>query len=132
MKEQVEKFLAVEKEISHEKGDFSLFALFLREDAQDKWDLVVAAPWIDVNQKEAYNFLVARLKKHLQPKDLVNLSRIVIVNPDNPALVAISSAMKVKHGIEEVQDSNFFGLPIKHAFIITSTKPKVEIESPSV
>lgn len=33
MKEIIEKFVTIEKELSDEKGDFNLFALFLREDA---------------------------------------------------------------------------------------------------
>ena len=45
MKKFIEKIVSLEQTISTEKGDFVFFALFLREDAQDKWDLVVSAPW---------------------------------------------------------------------------------------
>jgi hypothetical protein len=48
MKEFIDKYIELERSISYEKGDFSLFALFLREDAADIWDLVVAAPWIEL------------------------------------------------------------------------------------
>jgi len=47
MKELVEKPRKLEAEIAAEKGPFLLFALFLRQDAADRWDLVVAAPWIE-------------------------------------------------------------------------------------
>ena len=38
-KETREKLALLEREVSDEKGEFSLFGLFLREDAQDedKW-----------------------------------------------------------------------------------------------
>jgi hypothetical protein len=44
MKELLGKFVELEQRLSQERGEFSLFALFLREDASDKWDLVVSAP----------------------------------------------------------------------------------------
>jgi hypothetical protein len=31
--------------------------------------------------------------------------------------------VQIEHGGVEVRDSNFFGLPVKHAFIITSKRP---------
>ncbi len=36
-----------------EKGAFDLFALFLREDAPNKWDLLIAADWIDQDKAGA-------------------------------------------------------------------------------
>ena len=53
MKAFAEKLVPVERQIAAEKGAFLLFALFLREDAPDVWDLVVAAPWIEANKSEA-------------------------------------------------------------------------------
>ena len=56
------------------------------------------------------------------PDDLSKLSRIAIIEQTNPALGAIQSAFHVEHGMAEVQSSNFFGLQIKHAYIITARK----------
>ena len=57
MKELLDRFIALEQTLTEEEGEFALFALFLREDAEGgisgysgysaKWDLVVAAPWIE-------------------------------------------------------------------------------------
>ena len=128
MKQLAEKLVSLEHEVSSEKGDFALFALFLREDVQDRWDLVASASWIEVNKKKALDYLAKRLQSHLphlQPQELLNISRIVFVDEDNPALQAIRRAMRVEGGITEVKDSNFFGLQIKHAYIITSKKQNV-------
>lgn len=125
MKQLAEKLVSLEHEVSSEKGDFALFALFLREDAQDRWDLVASASWIEVNKEKALDYLAKRLQSHLQPQELLNISRIVFVDEDNPALQAIHRAMRVEGGITEVKDSNFFGLQIKHAYIITSKKQNV-------
>jgi hypothetical protein len=46
VKELVQKFIEIEHNISGKYGTFNLFALFLREDSPDKWDLVIASPWM--------------------------------------------------------------------------------------
>ncbi|MDR4460014.1 MAG: hypothetical protein MRJ67_05790 [Nitrospirales bacterium] len=122
MKEIAEKLVRAEKEMSEEKGRFLLFALFLREDAPDLWDLLVSANWIELDKGEALRYIVGKLKDVVEPKDLSKLSRIVIIEHTNPALGAIQSAFNIEHGVADVQSSSFFGLQIKHAYIITSRR----------
>jgi hypothetical protein len=45
MRDLAVKLRGLERTLSEEKGPFNLFALLLREDAPDVWDLVVAAKW---------------------------------------------------------------------------------------
>ncbi len=127
MNEIAEKFASLEAVIAQKRGDFSLFALFLREDAPDRWDLIVSAPWAIPNEKETVEYLVNEIKSHLGPEDLINLSRIVVVDPNDPPVQALANAFHVEHGRLEVRDSNIFGLPIKHAFFITSKRPEAPV-----
>lgn len=127
MKELIDRFVEMERAIASERGEFWLFALFLREDAQDRWDLVVSASWIDLDPKAALQYLAKQVQKRFQPSEAETLSRIVLVDQENPALGAINRAIRVEHGTAEVQDSNFFGLSIEHAFVITSKGPEVDI-----
>ena len=127
MNEIVEKFASLEALIAHERGDFSLFALFLREDAPDRWDLLVAAPWASQNRDETVEYLVNEIKSHLGAQELINLSRIVVVESHNPKVQEFTKAFPVEHGRLEVWDSIIFGLPIHHAFIITSKSPEVPV-----
>jgi len=122
MKEIAEKLKEQEQVMAKEKGPFDLFALFLREDASGKWDLVVAAEWIEKNKQEALKYISDILKKTLSQTELVKLSRISIIDESNPALGALQSAMSVEHGMADIKDSNFFGLQIKHAYLITSKR----------
>ena len=122
MKQLVEKLVPLEREISADKGEFALFALFLREDAQDRWDLVVSASWIEADKKKALDYLVNQLQPRLKPQELLSISRIVLIDEDNPALEAIHKAIRAEHGTTEVRNSNFFGLQIEHAYIITSKR----------
>jgi hypothetical protein len=126
MKALIEKLVALEREAATERGAFLLFALFLREDAPDVWDLLVSAPWIEADKGGALKYLVGKLSEKATPEELTKISRIVVIDQANPALGAIQSAMHVEHGTAEIQNSNFFGLQIKHAYIITSRRAAVK------
>lgn len=124
IKKIAEKLQSLEVKLSADKGKFALFALFLREDSEDKWDLVISAPWIEGNKKKGLEFISKQIRSYLDPQELLSISRIIFVDKENPALEAIQQAIhraiSMEHGIAEIVNSNFFGLQIKHAFIITS------------
>jgi hypothetical protein len=123
MKDRIDTFVELERAISDEKGSFWLFALFLREDAQDRWDLVLSASWTQGNVKEALQYVAGKVQEVFGPSELAELSRIVIVDKDNPLLDAANRATRTEHRVAEVTDRDFVGLPIKHAYIITSLSP---------
>jgi len=129
MKELVEKLKHIEQAISAEKGGFELFALFLRDDAPDKWDLVVSSDWARQNKKDSINYLVATIRKEITKEEMLKLSRLVILDKDDAAMNALHSAMHVEHGMAEIRDSNFMGLAIKHAYLITSARMKEQGDS---
>lgn len=122
-KEIVEKFQQQEKIMARVKGPFDLFALFLREDAPSKWDLVVAAEWIEESKESAIKYIADIMQKSLSREELLLLSRIAIIDESNPELEALQSVMNIEHGpTVEIRDSNFFGLQIKHMYLITSKR----------
>ena len=122
MKQMLEKLAALERNIAAEKGEFSLFALLLREDAEDKWDLLIAAPWLEADTKESLTYIVNKIRAQLTTQELLSLSRIVFLEKGNPVLEALHRMVKVQHGMGEVRDSVVFGVPIKQAYLITSAK----------
>ena len=122
MKQAVlDKLASLERTIAQEKGDFSLFGLFLREEAQDKWDLLTSAPWLQADKKEGLKYLAEQVRSTLDGDELLSISRIVILEKGDPTLEAIHRAVKVKHGKVEVRNSNFSGVQITHACISTSS-----------
>lgn len=122
-RELSDKFRDLESRISEEKGDFTLFALFMREDVPDRWDLLVSAPWVGSDKRGVVDYFVTQIKSQLGAQDLTSLARIVVVDPDDAAVQALNRTVQIEHGGVEVRDSILFGLPIKHAFIITSKRP---------
>ncbi|PKN39344.1 MAG: hypothetical protein CVU62_03885 [Deltaproteobacteria bacterium HGW-Deltaproteobacteria-2] len=132
MKELAEKLRECEITIAKEKGPLDLFALFLREDAPDKWDLLIAAEWIEKNKEESLKYITGIIQKALSKENLLMLSRIVLIDEKNPALKAIHNSMHIEHSIADIQNSNFFGLQIKHAYLITSRRRNVGVSNNTI
>ena len=122
MKNIVDKLKNLEKTVSSKKGPFHLFALLLREDASDVWDLIVSSPWASKDKTSALQYISKQLNKILSPNQMLKLSRIVIIEPGDPALEVMHKTIQAEHGTAELRDCNLFGLQIKHAFIITSKR----------
>lgn len=120
----LEKLQQVMRAVARKKGPFTLFGLFLREDAPDKWDLVVSSAWLEEGKLKALGEFVEELAAAVGEEQILSLSRIVTVNQDDPALDAILRAVQVDDGSVEIHDSNFFGLQIKHAYIFRSKRPR--------
>lgn len=122
MKQITEKLTSLERDITSEKGEFSLFGLFLREDADKKWDLLASAPWLAPDTRESLDYIANHLRARLNTQELISLSAIIILEQDNPVLATIHNEVRVRHGMAEVRDEIFSGVPIKKAYIITSER----------
>lgn len=118
----IEKLRRAMREISAKKGDFTLFALFRREDAPDGWDLVVSSPWLEEENLKHFAEFADALKGIIGEKQLRELSRIVTIKQDDPALRAILSAIQVDDGVAEVRESVFFDLRVEHAIFLRAKR----------
>jgi hypothetical protein len=117
------KVRAAENEITEKKGAPSLFALLLREDAPDRWDLVVSASWTRRGQPEVLKYLQQVLLNHLGKDGVLKISRIVLTDPDSDHVRAIKRSFRVPLGEEmTLSDKTLFDMPIKQAVILTSTE----------
>ncbi len=135
--------MQVERTLTEQKGEFGLFALFLRENAgvvsgtsgssgySAKWDLIAASHWIEGNRKAALSYITKMIQQALAPEELARLSRIVLVDITNPEVKAINQAVQIHHGDVEIRDCLFFGLQIKHAYIITSQRSNINEQIPA-
>ncbi len=122
MKEFINKFIELERRIKKQKGEFTLFALFMRDNGLNKWDVVVAAPWIDSDRKTALDYISQQLQLSLTRDEVLQISRIALIDETNPTLDEIQRTLQPKHGVIEIMNSDLFGLEIKRAFIITAQK----------
>ncbi len=121
------KVLEIEKYLSKEKGEFSLFALLQREENKPEWDLVVSSRWAYMDQSKTLDYIIGILKKNLELEERSAISRIVIVEPNDPFIKNINSALEVKHNKLFINRSGFNGIMIDNGVIFTSQnliKPK--------
>ena len=123
MKEIVEKLKEIEYRTSRERGDYNLFALFLREDS-NKWDILVSSSWLSNDKEEGLNYLAKNIQQELTNNQFLLISRIVVVEDSDLTISAIQETFNFEHNSLEVKDFSFFGILIKHAYIITSRKKR--------
>lgn len=112
----------MKKKLSESWGPFELFALFLREDAPDKRDLIISSDWARLDKKRAIDLIAEKVRSVFSDEEMLKLSPLIVLDKDDTALNALHGAMHVEDGLAKISDSNFFGLAIKHAYLITSNR----------
>jgi hypothetical protein len=81
MRRLADKLLPLEREAADRNGPFTLFGLFEREESPGQWDLVVAAPWLE-NEEKRREFIAA-VASRLDPAELRLLSAVVTLLPED-------------------------------------------------
>ena len=120
MNQMIKKLVSLERKASAEKGDFALFALFVREDTPNQKDLVVSAAWLEEDKRAALRYLTGQLYALLDLPEILSLSGVILVDRDNPGMAEIHEAVSVEHGMVELVNERFFGSDMERAYIITS------------
>ena len=119
-----EKLVSVLNEITAETGAPNLFGLFLRREAPNVWDLVVASPWLDKNRLTAMTYLADKVKAHLTLEELLSLSRIVILESHYPVLAAILDAIPAGKEQAVFRNADFLGLEIRRGYVLKAKRPR--------
>ncbi|MCP4350166.1 MAG: hypothetical protein GY795_32215 [Desulfobacterales bacterium] len=122
MKNFIKKFLSIEKEIADEKGGFILFGLFQREESVNIWDVVASSNWIGNDTKEPLKYIADKIQSRLTSDEMLDLSRIVLLEPSNRFVVDVNNEFCTEHRIITSVEDVFNGIPMKKAYIITSNK----------
>ena len=115
----IQKMRILEKKISAEKGNFVFFALTELENRQNEWDVVVSAPWLPSREIEAISVMTDSIFDVLDKDELLQLSRVVILNSDEPF---IKEVVKKSGGREALSDVFINGLEIRNIHILSNHK----------
>jgi len=127
MTQTIQKLMKLERDLANRKGEFALFAVLQREEAENKWDLVVSASWLGDEYKNALPLLVAAIQPRLSRSELLSLSRIVVLDPSDRFVEDIVDRVEVEHGCVGMSNCVIHGMRIKEAFIITATKQSLAL-----
>ncbi len=126
MKETIDKLKILIKELESEHGSLLIFALFLREEPLEKWDIIISAKWLNSKEMSAYKIISSKLQEVLKDSELVQFSRIVLLEQDDPVVSFLLDLETIKNGgykelsTEELSDK--FGFAIKRAYLLRSHK----------
>jgi hypothetical protein len=115
----IDKYKKIRDRILKDKGDLDFIGLILREDAPNVWDLVVSAPWAEADTWSALQYLSTVVKAELEPAEILQLSRVVILEKGNPVLQALRSDLTVTGDrVAEYRDSTAGGIHFRHAYVL--------------
>jgi hypothetical protein len=133
MQKLLAKYREIEAEVTRERGECSLFALFLREDAHGKWDLVVAAPWIGNWNMKALKYLSSKVTSRLDLQELLSLSKVVLVSPNDEPVQRLIREFPVNSDQEpvEIRDWDYDGMPIARGYILAARPTREAIPTPN-
>lgn len=130
MKEILDKLKSVVDVLEKEHKSMVLFALFLREDSLDKWDIVVSASWLSSSEKNAYDIVISKIQSELDTSELAQLSRVVILDTTDPVVPFLREVCPLTNGGFKESPKDFsveplsekFGFTIKKAYILRCQK----------
>ena len=133
MRQYLAKLRNVASQLEEERGPFTLFGLFLREDSPGRWDLVLSAPWLEKGRLKALGEFVQVLTDAIGQDGVFSFSRIVPLNGHDPALRAILREVTSAALPFSKQGHSLFGLPIEEAYILRAkTRERLRKKSHSV
>ncbi len=126
IRELLPKLISIEKEIAEEKGNFTLFGIFLREEEHRKaWDLVISADWLEA-RLESERVFIKEIQSRLEREEFLMFARVPIFDPSHAFVKEMNSEFDVEHGDLEFTDYDFNGMVFEQAHIITSKAQQVD------
>ena len=105
------------------EGRVLLFALFLRGDSPARWDLLAAAPWLDSGNVKSYKIVATKVQDLLSVDEIIQLSRVVILDADDPVVSFLQDSYDVPNGtFKDVENceplSQRFNFTIRRAYLL--------------
>ena len=116
-----ERIRRAEEKVARERGGFSLFGLFEREDVPGKWDLVAAAPWL-AERGAGIKQIIDLVGAVFDAKDWAIIATVVPLETESDFVQAITRKYTLEHGLEEIGNVYVNGTYVNHAFLITANK----------
>ncbi len=115
-KEIINKLSSSLSEIRNTK-DISTFIIVKRDD-NALWDVVIGGSNLDT--QEDLSQIANVFRKNLNPNELRDLSRIVLLDSKDDFIKNIKSTFSIEHGSMELQNAQINNILIKHAYLLYS------------
>jgi len=122
MSNLTEKFQKIVTDISTNKGTLNLFALSYREKDTQNFDLLISARWINIDDFNFLKYIEKLLKQELDSNDILKISRIVLLDPEETSVKAVTNSFRINEGNLTIQHSLIGNVPILKMVIFSSNK----------
>src|SRR5690348_3114957 len=126
MKQIIDKLKSLILAIEKENAPLLICALFLREEPLEKWDIVISATWLDSQEMQSYEIISSKLQTYLSDSELVQFSRVVILDQDDPVVSYLQNLETLSNGgykeLRAEDLSEKFKFTIKRAYLPRSQK----------
>ena len=118
----VAKLREVKKEIDAERGGIVLLALFEREDASGKLDILFSAAWISRGKEErpALEYFTEKLQPLLTDRELLATSTVLVFQPDEQFVQLVLDFLREMGNPPQFANERFNGMLITNATIIAA------------
>jgi hypothetical protein len=84
------KLAAYAADSAEKRGAYVLFALVMPVERPHGWDLLVSADWMRGSTRDEIERISSELDEYLSIDEKLELSRIVVLDPDNPVAAQLS------------------------------------------
>jgi hypothetical protein len=111
-------------DLAAERGEFTLFALLMRANGLDMWDLVVSAPWLEGGKLKATSEFVRLLTQSIGKKSLPQFARVVVLSGIVVPVKYILEIIPLEDCEILIQSFNLQGMQIEKAIIFRAMKAK--------
>lgn len=123
MKETLAKLKAILHDLEKKHGPILVLALFSRLDSPERWDLVVAAPWLDSAGANSYKLITTKIQNLLSSEEIIQLSRVVILDADDPVVSFLQDNYNVPNGSMKAIDNcepftQRFNFTVRRAYLL--------------
>ncbi|EDN68987.1 conserved hypothetical protein [Beggiatoa sp. PS] len=120
----LKKFMAIQRKLAKEKGAFKLFALIQLEEVPGRWDVVMSCQNLPEKDMPTLRYVVEKIHAGLTTQEIVQLSRIILLNVEQPFVKAMEQFLERTNNSKEIFNCEIDELMIKKAYIIVSPVKK--------
>jgi len=118
-----ERLTTLASKMKHGRKPLEFFGLLLREDSNDLWDVVVAAPWLKAADRTSFEYVANKLRETFTNDQLLGLSRIVILENGGAVLRSFLERFANTVGLVDVHFSTDGGAVIRKAYVVVAQSP---------
>ena len=124
----IAKLKTLATDVVANRGDILFFALALRDKPMVDWDLLLAAPWAERNDRAIIAYVYEKMTDQLTQEELASIGRVIILDSHHPDIPYFSSLLRSTDEVIELANLEVLGVELDKLVIIpTHSEPVLSI-----